>query len=211
MSNNTKDVISSPSEDKDLLFFYEDVVTRYNRRLGRTEYGIVREVASTDDFDNSDEEEEEEYESEEEESEEEEAPTRNRTQQNRNQNRNRNHSADKEEEEENEEDEYETEDEEEVKPPLGIGEVRIEWDNGEETVEQTSNLKLLDRSFLHGDIVAKLEDKKKVSFQKGTVVEVKLLVDLLYDTTKGKITNQITSPEEFLNLRKKNLGELFVL
>ncbi len=57
---------------------------------------------------------------------------------------------------------------------LGAGELRINWLSGTEGVAQAKDVSLLDRSFLHGDIVAKLDDPQG---QLGIVVDVTLLLD----------------------------------
>jgi len=52
---------------------------------------------------------------------------------------------------------------------------RVIWSNLSETNEKIEDLVVVDRSFLHGDIVAAVSDPKG---QTGTVVNVEILVDL---------------------------------
>eukprot|EP01080_Neovahlkampfia_damariscottae_P002281 gene2281-2454_t len=73
-------------------------------------------------------------------------------------------------EEEEEEEEYEEEEE------LEEGDVEVEWSNGDFEIISEKKLKLVDRSFLHGDVCA----MKKAPFQKsGYVKDVNLFLDIL--------------------------------
>eukprot|EP01018_Ginkgo_biloba_P018614 Gb_29475 [translate_table: standard] len=59
---------------------------------------------------------------------------------------------------------------------IAEGHARIVWTNLSETIEKIDDIMVIDRGFLHGDIVAAASD---ASGQTGTVVNVDLRVDLL--------------------------------
>lgn len=65
---------------------------------------------------------------------------------------------------------------------------RVIWSNLSETNEKIEDLVVVDRSFLHGDIVAAVSDPKG---QTGTVVNVEILVDL--KTATGEIKPNVSS------------------
>lgn len=65
---------------------------------------------------------------------------------------------------------------------------RVIWSNLSETNEKIEDLVVVDRSFLHGDIVAAVSDPKG---QIGTVVNVEILVDL--KTATGEIKQNVSS------------------
>ncbi|KAJ7538473.1 hypothetical protein O6H91_11G049400 [Diphasiastrum complanatum] len=65
---------------------------------------------------------------------------------------------------------------------------RVCWINADETTEKISDIRVLDRAFLHGDVVASASDPLG---QTGTVVNVDLLVDLEFPN--GEVVTKVSS------------------
>ncbi|CAM6099354.1 unnamed protein product [Calypogeia fissa] len=78
--------------------------------------------------------------------------------------------------------------EEEEEEEILVGAARVCWINTEESTEKVGELKVIDRAFLHGDIVAKASDPLGHS---GTVVNVEMMVDL--ELPNGEITRDVNS------------------
>lgn len=94
--------------------------------------------------------------------------------------------SESESESEEEEDE-EDEEEESEKDKLEKDEVLITWSDGTETKEKISNLQLVDRSFLHGDVVS-LKTERKM----GTIIDVHQNVDI-QKVISGEVIQNISS------------------
>ncbi|KAL2612071.1 hypothetical protein R1flu_023763 [Riccia fluitans] len=91
--------------------------------------------------------------------------------------------SDSEDSSESDEEAEEEEDEE-----VEIGCARVCWINADETTEKVGDIQVLDRAFLHGDIVARADDPLG---QTGTVVDVEMKVDLEYPN--GEIIKDVNS------------------
>ncbi|KAJ6821877.1 putative ubiquitin-conjugating enzyme E2 23 [Iris pallida] len=73
---------------------------------------------------------------------------------------------------------------------LQDGQVRIMWTDGSKTTDKVSDITVVDRSFVHGDIVASVSDP---TGQLGLVVDVKITVDLL--ASNGELIKHISSKD----------------
>ncbi|MQM19358.1 hypothetical protein Taro_052361 [Colocasia esculenta] len=71
---------------------------------------------------------------------------------------------------------------------LTDGQVRVMWIDGSETTNNLSDISVVDREFLHGDIVASLSNP---TGQLGLVVDVNISVDLLSST--GEMIKNVSS------------------
>uniref|UniRef100_A0A1D1Y5Q9 E2 ubiquitin-conjugating enzyme n=3 Tax=Anthurium amnicola TaxID=1678845 RepID=A0A1D1Y5Q9_9ARAE len=71
---------------------------------------------------------------------------------------------------------------------LSDGQVRVMWTDGSETTNNLSDIVVMDREFLHGDIVASVSD---ATGQLGLVVDVSISVDLLAPT--GEMIKNVSS------------------
>ncbi|XP_057848632.2 probable ubiquitin-conjugating enzyme E2 23, partial [Cryptomeria japonica] len=78
---------------------------------------------------------------------------------------------------------YDNEEEDDVESISG-DHARVVWSNLVETTEKLEDLIVVDRSFMHGDIVASISDPKG---QTGTVVSIDLFVDLKMPSGEIKI------------------------
>nr|CAD1835375.1 unnamed protein product [Ananas comosus var. bracteatus] len=87
---------------------------------------------------------------------------------------------------------------------LPDGEVRITWINGSETTEDINSITVIDRSFLHGDIVASASDP---TGQLGLVVDVHITVDL--QAANGDIIRGVSSGD-LKCIREFTVGDFVV-
>ncbi|KAJ6839040.1 putative ubiquitin-conjugating enzyme E2 23 [Iris pallida] len=97
--------------------------------------------------------------------------------------------------------ENDTYDVNEDEDPLQDSEVRIMWHDGSETTEKASDLTVVDRTFLHGDIIASASDQ---TGQLGLVVDVKITVDLL--AASGEVIKHISS-KDLKSIREFSIGD----
>ncbi|PIN02869.1 Ubiquitin-conjugating enzyme [Handroanthus impetiginosus] len=89
--------------------------------------------------------------------------------------------------------------------PLTADQVRVLWMDGSETTENTNDVKVVDRGFLHGDYVAAASDP---TGQIGIVVDVNINVDLL--THDGSVLQDIPS-RDLRRIRDFTVGDHVVL
>ncbi|WOK94673.1 putative ubiquitin-conjugating enzyme E2 23 [Canna indica] len=87
---------------------------------------------------------------------------------------------------------------------LPDGQVRITWSDGSETMENTGDITVVDRSFLHGDIVASASDP---TGQLGLIVDVNITVDLL--STNGEVIKNVPS-RGLRRIREFSVGDFVV-
>ena len=87
---------------------------------------------------------------------------------------------------------------------LPDGQVRVVWTDGSETRDNTSDITVVDRGFLHGDIVASATDP---TGQLGLVVDVSITVDLL--TPNGEVIKQVFS-KDLKRIREFSVGDYVV-
>ncbi len=83
--------------------------------------------------------------------------------------------SDSDDSDESEDEDDEEEDDEEKNRELSKGYARVVWLNSTKTTEEVSKLEVVDRAFMHGDIVASAATPLG---QTGTVVNVNIFVDL---------------------------------
>ncbi|THU71247.1 hypothetical protein C4D60_Mb08t33550 [Musa balbisiana] len=88
---------------------------------------------------------------------------------------------------------------------LQDGQVRVLWSDGSETVENTNDVTVVDRSFLHGDIVASATDP---TGQLGIIINVNITVDLL--STDGVVIENVSS-RALKHIREFGVGDFVVL
>nr|XP_009418628.1 PREDICTED: probable ubiquitin-conjugating enzyme E2 23 [Musa acuminata subsp. malaccensis] len=88
---------------------------------------------------------------------------------------------------------------------LQDGQVRVTWSDGSETMENTSDITVVDRSFLHGDIVASATDP---TGQLGLIVDVDITVDLL--SPNGEVIRNVSS-KDLKRIREFSVGDFVVL
>lgn len=88
---------------------------------------------------------------------------------------------------------------------LPDGQVRVIWIDASETAENVSDVTVVDRSFLHGDIVASASDP---TGQMGLVLDVSITVDLLAED--GQVIKQISSKDLKL-VREPLVGDYVIL
>lgn len=89
--------------------------------------------------------------------------------------------------------------------PLPNNQVRVLWMDETESTENTSDLTVIDRGFLHGDFVAAASDP---SGQVGVVVDVNISVDLL--APDGSIIRDVSS-KDLKRVRDFTVGDYVVL
>ncbi|CAA7403507.1 unnamed protein product [Spirodela intermedia] len=87
---------------------------------------------------------------------------------------------------------------------LAEGRVKIMWADGSETINPISNLAVVDREFVHGDIVASISDPTR---QLGRVVDVNISVDL--DAFSGQTLRDISS-KKLKRVRDFSAGDYVV-
>ncbi|XP_042448509.1 probable ubiquitin-conjugating enzyme E2 23 isoform X2 [Zingiber officinale] len=87
---------------------------------------------------------------------------------------------------------------------LPDGQVRITWSDGVETIENTNDITVVDRSFLHGDIVASAIDP---TGKLGLVIDVNIIVDLL--SMNGEVINSVCS-RDLKRIREFSVGDFVV-
>ncbi|CAL9158497.1 probable ubiquitin-conjugating enzyme E2 23 [Musa acuminata AAA Group] len=88
---------------------------------------------------------------------------------------------------------------------LQDGQVRLLWCDGSETVENTNDVTVVDRSFLRGDIVASATDP---TGQLGVIINVNMTVDLL--STDGMVIENVSS-RALKHIREFSVGDFVVL
>ncbi|KAG6523458.1 probable ubiquitin-conjugating enzyme E2 23 isoform X1 [Zingiber officinale] len=88
---------------------------------------------------------------------------------------------------------------------LPNGQVRITWCDGSETTENTSDIVVVDRSFLHGDIVTSAIDP---TGQLGLVVNINITVELL--SADGEVIKNVNS-RDLKRIREFSAGDFVVL
>ncbi|XP_010922564.1 probable ubiquitin-conjugating enzyme E2 23 [Elaeis guineensis] len=96
------------------------------------------------------------------------------------------------------------EDDGESNDSLPEGQIRVTWTDGSETTENISNITVVDRNFLHGDMVASASDP---TGQMGLVVDVNIMVDLL--TANGEIIKNVSS-RDLKRIREFTVGDFVV-
>lgn len=87
---------------------------------------------------------------------------------------------------------------------LPDGQVRIVWTDGAETTDNIGDITVVDRGFLHGDIVASAADP---TGQLGLVVDVNITVDLL--ASNGEVIKQVSS-KDLKRIREFTVGDYVV-
>lgn len=87
---------------------------------------------------------------------------------------------------------------------LSDGQIRVTWIDGSETKENIGDITAVDRSFLHGDIVASASDP---TGQLGLVVDVNIMVDLL--TANGETIKKVSS-RDLKRIREFTVGDFVV-
>ncbi|ONK64403.1 uncharacterized protein A4U43_C07F25490 [Asparagus officinalis] len=87
---------------------------------------------------------------------------------------------------------------------LPDGKVRVVWTDGSETTDNISDITVVDRGFLHGDIISSATNP---TGQLGLVVDVNITVDLL--TAQGEVIKQITS-KDLKRIREFTVGDYVV-
>lgn len=88
---------------------------------------------------------------------------------------------------------------------LPDGQVRIVWTDGSESTEKINDIAVVDRGFLHGDIVASASDP---TGQLGLIVDVSIMVDL--QRSDGEILHNI-STKDLKRIREFSIGDYVVL
>ncbi|KAJ8490557.1 hypothetical protein OPV22_012278 [Ensete ventricosum] len=88
---------------------------------------------------------------------------------------------------------------------LQDGQVRVLWSDGSETVENTTDITVVDRSFLCGDIVASATDP---TGQLGIIINVNITFDLL--STDGVVIENVSS-RDLKHIREFSVGDFVVL
>ncbi|PKU75555.1 probable ubiquitin-conjugating enzyme E2 23 [Dendrobium catenatum] len=88
---------------------------------------------------------------------------------------------------------------------LPDGQVRILWTDGSESTDNIKDVTVVDRGFLHGDIVASIADP---TGQLGLVVDVSIRVDL--QNSNGEIIQNI-STKDLKRIREFTIGDYVVL
>ncbi|KAL2611996.1 hypothetical protein R1flu_023688 [Riccia fluitans] len=104
----------------------------------------------------------------------------------------------------NSEDEEEEEVESEEDEDLTKGSARVYWMTSDETTEKLEDIQVVDRAFLHGDIVAKVDDPLG---QTGTVVNVEMKVDL--EQPDGEVMKDVNS-RRLRHVRAFELGDYVI-
>ncbi|KAF8377784.1 hypothetical protein HHK36_031169 [Tetracentron sinense] len=89
--------------------------------------------------------------------------------------------------------------------PLPADQVRVIWMDHSETTHNRSDVTVVDRGFLHGDIVAAVSDP---TGQVGVVVDVNIYVDLL--SSNGSIIKDVSS-RDLKRVRDFTVGDYVVL
>lgn len=87
---------------------------------------------------------------------------------------------------------------------LPDGQVRVAWTDGSETTDNITDLTVVDRGFLHGDIIASASDP---TGQLGLVLDVNLTVDLL--AANGEVIKQVSS-KDLKRIREFTVGDYVV-
>lgn len=88
---------------------------------------------------------------------------------------------------------------------LPDGQVRIVWTDGSESTDNINDITVVDRGFLHGDIVASTSDP---TGQLGLVVDVSIRIDL--QTSNGEMIQNISS-KDLKRIREFSIGDYVVL
>ncbi|KAG0472540.1 hypothetical protein HPP92_014397 [Vanilla planifolia] len=88
---------------------------------------------------------------------------------------------------------------------LPDGQVKILWTDGSESTEDMKDITVLDRGFLHGDIVSSVSDP---AGQLGLVLDVSIMVDL--QTSNGELIKNISS-KDLKRIREFTIGDYVVL
>lgn len=87
---------------------------------------------------------------------------------------------------------------------LPEGHARIAWIDGSETTDKINDITLVDRTFLHGDMVSSITDP---TGQLGLVVDVNIKVDLL--ASNGEIIINVPS-KDLVRIRKFSAGDYVI-